>query len=657
MITFAAGLVLREGSRSFAFERQLEGDKVQFKYFDNFEVRTFSLARLYADILAKKIIAVHQNGHPIQLPGQLNIGSENYSYPLTLCEEQEAVLENRLFAVKSALAQRIKPGSLEQCRQVLLKLSEKSPEKKWPTASTLRHWLKKYLGSGSNPYSLLDLRPLVLREKRLSVLSEQMMVAALSKYYLQPRGLSVVQTHKKLEKEVETRKRTEGEDIEVPSLRSLHRRVNEIPPYIRDYKRLGPDYARNRWRYSLAGDQSTHILERVEIDHTMLDLWVLDPHTGVPIGRPWITVILDRFSGYPLGIYISFYGPCVGSVVQAIKNSILPKHELLAAFPELQVPWLAMGVADMYVVDNGLEFHAIAFRRLAWELRADLLYNAVRQPWLKASIERAMMEVNRTLPRQGKVYESLKNCVPIDPKKTAAILFDDLCVGLLAWASDLYPRHIHYKNLVRPIDLWEEGLRSSPLPRLPLSFDQFEIISGISTTRTVNGDGVFFHYLRYNSVELQDYLRSDSRKIRTEVRFNPNDLGQIHVHLPRKNEWLSVPLQRPQQSYGAGLSLIQHEIIRDQAAKRLTRANAEIELEAARERLVDLWSNAVHKGVKARRDSNLIRLQGLSSSVIFDGNSQAPVQPAPLPEKSDLTVNVLRDVVPFKSFSLLEEEL
>jgi hypothetical protein len=31
------------------------------------------------------------------------------------------------------------------------------------------------------------------------------------------------------------------------------------------------------------------VLERVEIDHTKLDLFVVDQKTNLPIGRPWLT--------------------------------------------------------------------------------------------------------------------------------------------------------------------------------------------------------------------------------------------------------------------------------------------------------------------------------------------------------------------------------
>ena len=47
MFTFGRGLVLRAGDRTMEFERELEFGKVQFKYLDNYEIRTFSIGSLY----------------------------------------------------------------------------------------------------------------------------------------------------------------------------------------------------------------------------------------------------------------------------------------------------------------------------------------------------------------------------------------------------------------------------------------------------------------------------------------------------------------------------------------------------------------------------------------------------------------------------------
>lgn len=658
MITFARGLVLRDGDRVMEFERQLEFGKVQFKFQDNFEIRTFSLGALYSKILAKTIQVVHQNGHKVNLPSPLQIGDTETGLSLDLSKRQEDLITYRLRYVRAAIRMRASAGSRAKCAAVIADVAANDADSTPPGPDSLMGWLKRFQESGSNPYALMDRRPLTRKPKRLAQATETLLDECIGKYFLQLRGLSVKATFEKFKEEVRARERQFGEPIALPSKRTCYRRILEIDPYVRDYKRLGADYARNRWRFSLEGDQSTRVLQRVEIDHTWLDIWVLDPRTGVPIGRPWVTVILDRYSGYVLGIYISFYGPSVASVAHAIKNSIFPKDELMAGIPEILTPWTAMGVSELYVVDNGLEFHSNAFKRLAWDLRADLLYNPVHQPWLKASIERAMMEFNRMLPARGKIYAPRKNMIAQDPKGTAAILFDDLCVGLFTWAAEVFPRQIHPKNLVRPLDLWEEGRQSCPLPMFPLGFDRFDITAGVSTTRTIDGDGVFFKYLRFNSYELQDYRRTHGQKFTTEIRFNPDNLERVHVLLPKTNDWMPVELQRPSPEYGRGLSLIQHEITRAEAGKKLTRANAETELEMARSRLNEQWGDAISRGVKARRHGNLIRFQGYTSAKILtdrkpDAGTPQPV--VPVPEASASTQSLLSNVMPFKAFTLEEE--
>lgn len=669
MITFGSGLVLREGDRTFQFERELTCFDVQFRYLDNNEVRTFSKLTLLKRVHAGEVAPVHQNGHPITKPNTVPVEERIYTYPTSLDAKQEAQLNFRNLLVKKALTLGVTPGSLKRCEAFLDGLRKEGNEFlkslvplgphaqaiKLPCADTLRKWMKRHRTSGGNPYAQLDLRPLVRRCKRLSSAVEEHMEKCIAKYHLQRNGHSVAETHRRYAQEVAQEERQSGVKLEIASLRSLQRRVNEIDPYMRDLQRYGSAYTRNKWRYSMKGDTSTRILERVEIDHTWLDMWVLHPVTGVPIGRPWITVAIDRYSGYILGFYISFYGPSVASAANCIRNAIFPKEDLELLVPGLPQSWTAMGIGELYVFDNGLEFHARDFMRIMFDLRADMLFNPVRRPWLKSSIERTMMEVNRILPVRGKVYTPMKNMQPQSPKDSAAILFDDLCAGLTLWAADTFPKSIHNKNLVRPLDLWEEGRLSSPIPMFPLSFEQFDLTAGLATHRTVDGDGVFFKYLRFNSVELQDHLRSQGRKLRLEVRVNPDNLCRIFVNLEAEKRWLSVDLQRPSGGYGDGLSLIQHEIIRAEAGKRLTRMNAEEELAKAHERLRCQWGDAIRRGVRVRKDGALVRLQGLSSAHLHGHKRSRSTGRSEVPVASPISESHLEKVMPMKAFSLAED--
>ncbi len=659
MISFCRGLVLRCGERQLEFERDLGDGRIQFKYLDNFEVRTFRTAKMYADILAKRYV-------PTTIPPQTAEKLPLPSLPENWSQRQLQQVAFRMRFVRAVLSSPLARRSRVQCEAIAgqiwteMQASETDSGQAAifgrPSGATVELWIRKYLQADRNAYVLIDRRAIAVRPKRIEPLLESVMDANISLHYLQLRGASAKDVHRLIRREVERNNKLRGTSLRPPSERTVDRRIESIPPYIRDAKRIGPSFARNKWRYSLKGDQSTRIMERVEIDHTMLDIWVLDPRSGVPLGKPWITLLIDRYSGYLLGFYISFYGPSASTVARAIKVAILPKDDWVESLQSFTLRWTAQGIAELYVVDNGLEFHSETFLRIAWELRSDLLFNPVRQPWFKAAIERAIMESNRALPVDGKVHRPIPNAVPPDPRKGAAIVFDDLCLCLLEWASQKYPLNIHTKTLCRPLDLWEEGLASSPPALLPEQLDGLDLLCGLGAHRNVDGDGVFFKYLRFNSVELQDYRRSHGPAFRTEIRFNPDDLRQVHVLLPKSKSWLSVPLQRPLPLGGQGLSLMQLEIARAEAGKKLTRANAYEELEAAFGRLQERWEAATKRGLRLRKDSELIRMQALTSAplalgpaVIPDLGATPPLQLSPAMHKA------LPEVVPFRAFNLEED--
>ncbi len=659
MIIFCRGLVLRLGDRQLEFERDLGDGRVQFKFMDNFEVRTYQIAKLYKEIQSKRFVPVSKvidGKNDKKLP----------SLPVHLPSEQVCLIAFRMKFVREVLKSPTGSFSRRWCEKVaqdvwleIVRLDPKLPvgttQLKCPTGATLERWAIRYRDNDSNPYALIDKRAIAIKPKRIESRVEIIVDSTIAKHYLKIQGVTVRAAHKLIVSDVARLNKQEGLSYEAPSERTINRRVLCISPYVRDLRRIGPAYARNKWRYSLKGDISTRIMERVEVDHTLLDIWVVDPQSGLPLGRPWITLLIDRYSGYLLGFYISFYGPSSATVARALKVSIEPKEDWVASLGTGARRWSAMGTAELYVVDNGLEFHSERFMRIAWELRSDITFNPVRQPWFKPAIERAVMESNRALPTAGRVYKPISNAAMPDPSKTAAIMFDDLCLCLLDWASQKYPLQIHSKTLCRPQDLWDEGLDECPPTMLPLQLDGLDLLCGLSAHRKVDGDGVFFRYLRFNSVELQDYFRTYGA-FRTEIRFNPDDLRQLHVLLPKAKTWLSVPLQRPFHLAGNAVSLVQLQIAREEAGKRLTRANAHEELERATQRLQERWADATKRGSKVRKDNSLVRMQALTSAS-FSLESSKPKSlgsESPL-ELSPVLLKALPKIVPFESFTLEED--
>ena len=69
-------------------------------------------------------------------------------------------------------------------------------------------------------------------------------------------------------------------------------------------------------------------LDFVQMDHTKLDVIVVDEQQRLPIGRPWITLAIDVYSRMVLGFYISLDPPGAIAMGLCIAHAALPKRDV-----------------------------------------------------------------------------------------------------------------------------------------------------------------------------------------------------------------------------------------------------------------------------------------------------------------------------------------
>lgn len=89
--------------------------------------------------------------------------------------------------------------------------------------------------------------------------------------------------------------------------------------------RWGRGVANAKRKPRSAGVVTTRPLERVELDHFLCDVHLVCHKTGVPLGRPWLTLAVDHYSGMVVGYHLSFAPPSAASVLAALRHAILPK--------------------------------------------------------------------------------------------------------------------------------------------------------------------------------------------------------------------------------------------------------------------------------------------------------------------------------------------
>lgn len=666
----AAGLLLRRGERVLAVRRIIDNKTVVLEDQATGAFSNTSVAKLSADVLDGTLALVHTTyvspdasppeEKPVDLVASLDSLPERYRKELLRRRAYIAHLRRHglsrgmrrdIRKKLAALTARLASNGGHEC-------ADDDPTEKElrgrltlpvPSASTVMNWWRVFELEGTAPSALISKN---VDRKRRRVLPDFVFTVIMEKlrgHYCTrarpPLTDTVIEINRRLEHLPQ-----QGESYQV-SESTVRRALTEIEPFAVDAARYGTAYARNKWRYSLKGVCASRPLERVEIDHTLLDLVVVHDQTGMPLGRPTVTVVVDAYSGYVLGFFISFWGTGLPATLSAIRQAVLPKDEITAAAPGLTRPWLAWGLHDLWVVDNGLEFHSPQFRLAALEMGCDVLFCRVRQPWLKPIVERTMLDLKMSLPKEGLVRKGLTNELPLDPSKSACIRFSDLCFALLKAFVDVHPLQVNDRRLARPLDLFAEGLASMPMPELPADLRSFDLLGCMSRPLTVGNEGVVMDYLRWNSTELQAIRRGADIKLETMVKFQPGDLGMAYVQDPDSKRWLCVPSTH--REYTAGLSLIQHRAVRQMRKDGLKGISAEKQYLIAKAELNEMWAIAVKTGRKLK-GLQLRAMQGLTSADVLGG--AAPSCPPPdeylSRAESDPTEGVERDIPSYESFQM-----
>lgn len=354
--------------------------------------------------------------------------------------------------------------------------------------------------------------------------------------------------------------------LKLPTRRLIKRLIHEIPAYDVYAARFGPDAARREFRSVMGHTISERPLDRAEIDHTLLDLLVLDDDTCLPLGRPYITLCIDHYSRCVLGVFISFTPPSYMSVAECLKDCFRPKVWLKTTFPEIKNEWPAYGVMSTLVLDNGLEFHSESLQQACYSLGIEMNYAPRRQGWFKGTIERFIGTMNRAVAHgtPGTSFSNIMDKGDYDPAKHAVITLSRLKTILRKWIVDVYHQQTHRAIQTSPADKWKSSIRLEDIP-LPDESTNFDVVMGRVGEKALTHKGIEHEGLLYNSEQLTELRHREGAKLRVEIRANDSDIGHIYVLDPSTSASYSVPALR--QDYAKGLSLWQHNVIKRWQAK------------------------------------------------------------------------------------------
>lgn len=317
--------------------------------------------------------------------------------------------------------------------------------------------------------------------------------------------------------------------LKPPSMKALRARVTARGLRDRVRAREGAAAASQRFRLVKPGLRTERPLQVVQIDHTKVDLMLVDDVTRACIGRPWLTLVLDVHTRLVLGLYLSLESPSATSAALAVTHAVLPKATWLRD-RGIDLAWPAHGLPEVVHVDNGQEFHSRAFTRGCQQHGIRVEHRPPATPRFGGHIERLMGTLmGRVHALPGSTAANVAARGAYDAEHRAVLAFREFERVLALEVLGPYHNEIHAGLGRTPAAAWADGICGMTLRQPPdatallLDFLPFE-------ERVLRRDGVRLFNVRYQDGALAHLVDQAAGKLR--VKYDPRDLSAVFVELP-----------------------------------------------------------------------------------------------------------------------------
>jgi putative transposase len=337
----------------------------------------------------------------------------------------------------------------------------------------------------------------------------------------------------------------------MPSWKAVRARVELIDRRLLIHARDGAKAARDRCGPVVHQYSADHALHVVQVDHTLVDLFVVDAVHRRPIQRPWLTLAIDVASRMVAGFYLSLEAPSSASVALAVHHVVTPKSTWLAD-RGVQGDWPVSGLPDVIHVDNAREFRGRALARGTAEHGITLIHRPVATPHYGGHIERligTVMGAIHLLP--GTTFSNIAGRGAYNPEQHAVMTLDELERWLALQIVGRYHAQVHRGLHVPPIAAWQDAVACRRAPfRFPHDDTQFLYDFLPFEERSIRRDGVHLFGLRYWDDVLSPWAGRLERALR--VKYDPRDLSRVFVEGPDGEHWpiRYADLRRPRITLG-----------------------------------------------------------------------------------------------------------
>ncbi len=564
---FSTGKQLIWGNVTYRVKRLLPGRVVRLENIQTAEVREIPFTELAQALFARELTFMDLDQPALQ--EKVGQAATLADYPQRLRE----LAEYRFEVIRPLLTLGPEPRTRQAVAQRVAEIKQAQQAGQYAgkqvSVASVYRWIGDYVGSGNDIRALAgsSQRQGDKQEVRLEEAVETIIRSVMTdRYYIRERVTTDdIYLEILLRIDEENRTRYQSEKLTPPSRTTIWRRIEALDEAEKLTAKRGRRVARQQLAQHGQMNYPQLPLERVEIDHTRLDLIVVDEQDNLPLGRPTLTYCLDTATRYPLGFYIGFDPPSYLTVMQCLHHAILTKGNVREKYGTHH-DWLACGIPFTLAVDNGKEFTGVDLQDACLSLGIELMQMPVQMPQFKAAVERMFETLNvgllHTLP--GTTFSTVKQRGDYKSEQEACITLQQLDQVFHLFLLDVYAESFHRGLSDIPARRWEAMTQTGFFPRLPASAAELKILLGRVVYRHLLPSGIQFLNLRYNSADLAP-LRTRLKDEKVKIKYDPADLGCLYVFDPQSQAYLMVACL--DQEYAQGLSLWKHRLIQNVARR------------------------------------------------------------------------------------------
>ncbi|CAM3478875.1 hypothetical protein BZK31_17915 [Pseudomonas floridensis] len=270
-------------------------------------------------------------------------------------------------------------------------------------------------------------------------------------------------------------------------------------------------------------------LEWVQIDHTVIDLMVVDEDDRtVVLGRPYISVAVDLHTRVILGFYVSLLPPSAVSVAMLMESCALPKAAFLQSLglPEHLHPYY--GVPEVIHTDNAKEFISDVFVLNAKDFDIVVEHRDIPEKHQGGHVESLIgkLMINTMHPLPGTTGSNAQQGKHLKSHQKAAIGLTGLR-RILVYSLHSYHQTKHSELGKTPAEAWEGHFSKKQNSRV-LDVSKYEdfkyrFYPEIPRKQVVPGGIELFRRFYYGQ-SLKDKVRD-----KVKVKYDPYDLSYIYV--------------------------------------------------------------------------------------------------------------------------------